>query len=143
MALDPNIVGTDGNDFLQATPGVNVIDGGAGDDEIVALDGSNTILFGVGSGMDSIDFAPERSYQYAGFVEEAQKALAILNTPDSDGNLPSGPVTDAYFGTIASKVLINSLDGVTIDDGEDVASILKGFKPIKKRETVAPRRWGP
>jgi Ca2+-binding RTX toxin-like protein len=132
MVLDPNIVGTDGNDFLQATPGINVIDGGAGNDEIVALDGSNTILFGVGSGMDSIDFAPQRSYQYAGFVEEAQKALAILNTPDSDGNLPSGPVTDAYFGTIASKVLISSLAGVTIADGESVASILRGFKPVTK-----------
>jgi Ca2+-binding RTX toxin-like protein len=44
MALDPNITGTDQDDYLVATPGTNVIDAGAGNDMIETVDGDNTIF---------------------------------------------------------------------------------------------------
>ena len=128
MALDPNIIGSDTNDYLVATPGTNVIDAGAGDDTIVTVDGDNTILENVGSGMDTISFAPARTYQYAGFLEEAQNALDAL-TGVTD------PVTDAYFGTLASSVLINCLP-------TDIKNVLKMFKPKGKGSDGAPPPLG-
>ena len=119
MALDPNITGTDQDDYLVATPGTNVIDAGAGDDMIETVDGDNTILFDAGSGLDTLTFAPARSYQYAGFLEEAQTALAALTGV-------TGPVTDEYFGTLAPGVLINTLPS-------DISDVLRQFKPGRKR----------
>ena len=116
MALDPNITGTDQDDYLVATPGTNVIDAGAGNDMIETVDGDNTILFDAGSGLDTLTFAPARSYQYAGLLEEAQTALAALTGV-------TGPVTDEYFGTLVPGVLVNTLPW-------DIRNVLRRFKPV-------------
>ena len=102
MALDPNITGTDQNDYLVATPGTNVIDAGAGDDMIETVDGDNTILFDVGSGLDTLTFAPVRSYQYAGFLEEARDGARRLDWRDCR-------LRTSILEHFAPGVLINTL----------------------------------
>ena len=76
MADVNDIVGSSGDDPLNAAPGANNIIGGAGNDTISVTDGVNTIQYQAGDGVDSIRFALPRTYQYARFLTEANKGLA-------------------------------------------------------------------
>ncbi len=93
MADVNDIVGSSGDDTLNAAPGANNIIGGAGNDTISVTDGVNTIQYQAGDGVDSIRFALPRTYQYARFLTEANKGLADFQA----------------FITTASTGLINAL----------------------------------
>ena len=70
------VTGTEQNDWLDGGDGVNEYQGGAGNDWINGANGENTIVFNLGDGIDTINYAPPRTYQFAGWLEEIERALA-------------------------------------------------------------------
>jgi Ca2+-binding RTX toxin-like protein len=75
-----DVIGTESDDVLYAQPGTNVIDAGLGADQISALDGTNTIQFETGDGVDTVIIAPPRPYQFADFRAAAAAALLELES---------------------------------------------------------------
>ena len=80
MADIKYLVGTDGDDNLGGGPGLNDYMGGPGNDSIDGTDGVNTIHFNLGDGVDTVLFAPPRTYQYADFLQAATQGLAQLES---------------------------------------------------------------
>lgn len=110
-------LGSDGMDWYVAADGENIIDAGLGDDYIDAVSGQNTIVYDLGDGVDTIVFAPPRTYQFSGFLEEVQRALA-----EDFGTLSgSDPYSNDYFSTIDSSLL----DRLP----PEIASVLRDLDP--------------
>jgi Ca2+-binding RTX toxin-like protein len=84
------------DDYLEPADGQNVITGGLGNDTIVGTSGQNTIVYNAGDGIDTVNFAAPRTYQFAGFLAAAQTALA-------SGAL-SGPYENSYFAGVDSDL---------------------------------------
>ena len=77
-------------DYMTPTPdadpldGVNTYDSTEADDAINGADGQNTIVYEIGDGVDSITFAAPRTYQFAGFLDEATAAMAAIEAEFGD-----------------------------------------------------------
>jgi Ca2+-binding RTX toxin-like protein len=106
------VTGTEYNDWLDGGDGDNTYEGGAGDDWINGASGDNTIVFNIGyidpvtgafvadegDGIDTISYAPPRTYQFAGWLEEIERALA------SD-DFSSATYGNTYFAGLNSSLL--------------------------------------
>ena len=93
------VTGTPGDDFLGPTAGVNNYTGGAGDDAIDGTDGVNTINFAAGDGVDTVNFAMPRTYQFADFLSAAQQALNDLSS------FSGSQYSNAYFASADTSLL--------------------------------------
>ena len=80
MATDLNMVGTDGDDVLGGGPGTNEFTGGLGSDVIDAAQGTNTIFYNPGDGVDTVCFSVPRTYQYADYLQASVSALNELDS---------------------------------------------------------------
>jgi len=108
------ILGTSGDDQLNAGAGLNDITAGLGNDTINAADGLNTINYAPGDGVDSVSFALPRTYQYAGFLTEAINALA------DPSSFSKSNYSNHYFAT-ANQSLIAALP-------YEISSTLSGMR---------------
>src|SRR5689334_11433048 len=80
MATDMTLVGTDGDDILTGGEGTDDITGGLGNDVIGAAEGTNTLHFNLGDGVDTVAFNVPRTYQYADYLAAATTALDELSS---------------------------------------------------------------
>jgi Ca2+-binding RTX toxin-like protein len=106
------VTGTEFNDWLDGGDGVNEYQGGLGDDWINGASGENTIVFNLGDGIDTISYAPPRDYQFAGWLEEIERALA------SD-DFSSATYGNTYFGGLDSSLLQR------LPSGTEMANVLQ------------------
>jgi hypothetical protein len=130
--------GTEYNDWLDGGDGDNTYEGGAGDDWINGASGENTIVFNIGyidpatntfvadegDGIDTISYAPPRSYQFAGWLEEIERALANeLALPPEE--LSGVTYSNEYFAALNSSLLQRLPEDFTTDtDMRDVLQAL-------------------
>ena len=112
MAIE-NVTGSEYNDMLDGGGGQNRYQGMAGDDWINGADGENTIIYNLGDGIDTISYAPPRSYQFAGFLEEVERALA-------QDSFATASYSNSYFSD-ASSALYDRLPAAVRD-------VLSGFR---------------
>jgi Ca2+-binding RTX toxin-like protein len=75
---DVTMVGGDGVDMLSGGTTSNEFTGGPGDDIIDASQGTNTINYSIGDGVDTVCFSVPRTYQYADYLTAATAALDEL-----------------------------------------------------------------
>ncbi|HXV07901.1 MAG TPA: putative Ig domain-containing protein [Burkholderiales bacterium] len=108
------VTGTDANDWLDGGEGENEYQGGQGDDWINGATGENTIVYNLGDGIDTISYAPPRSYQFAGWLEEIERALA------SD-DFSSATYGNTYFGSLDSSLLQR------LPSGTSMANVLQAL----------------
>ena len=97
MAIE-NMIGTEYNDWLDGGEGENRYEGDGGDDWINGTTGVNSIVYNLGDGVDTISYAPPRAYQFAGFLEEAQRAL------DNDLGPSVTGYSNSYFAQADSSL---------------------------------------
>jgi Ca2+-binding RTX toxin-like protein len=116
------------DDYLETVDGTNVVTGGPGNDYILATSGQNTIVYNVGDGIDTVNFAAPRSYQFAGFLAAAQSALS--------GGALSGPYQSSYFASVDSSLFTRLPSGIAttltaIQSGPvDGAAATKAFNDL-------------
>ncbi len=108
------VTGTEFNDWLDGGDGVNEYQGGKGDDWINGATGENTIVYNLGDGIDTISYAPPRSYQFAGWLEEIERALA-------NDDFSSATYGNAYFSSLDSSLLQR------LPSGTDMANALQAL----------------
>jgi Ca2+-binding RTX toxin-like protein len=121
--------GTEFSDFLDGGEGENWYEGGAGDDYIVGSSGQNTIVYNIGDGVDTIEYAPSRSYQFAGFLEEALRALNE-DLGGIEGEPSSGDYVNAYFTEVDPGLLARL--------PEEIRVTLEGFQTQTWNEDGTP-----
>jgi Ca2+-binding RTX toxin-like protein len=107
------VTGTDEYDWLDGGEGENEYQGGAGNDWINGASGENTIIYNLGDGIDTVSYAPPRSYQFAGWLEEIERALA------SD-DFATNAYSNTYFSSFDFSLLQrlpndNAIDGEMYD----------------------------
>ena len=119
------VTGTEGNDWLDGGDGSNQYEGDAGNDWINGASGDNVIVFNVGDGIDTISYAPPRSYQFAGWLEEIERALANDFPTDPDADLSTITYSNSYFAALNSSLLQRLPEDFTTDtDMRDVLQAL-------------------
>jgi Ca2+-binding RTX toxin-like protein len=118
-----NYVGTEGDDFGLGGPGENLINGGPGNDEIIGIEGVNTIQFAPGDGVDTVSYAPPRPYQFANFLAEATRALQELNS--------GAPYDNTYLRRLP-RTLISELP-------TEIASVLNQLRNPETVGSVDPQ----
>ena len=94
-----DIIGTSDVDNLAPLDGVNDIVGGGGNDNINATSGVNTIEYNSGDGVDAVQVALPRTFQYADFLTAAQAGLADLQ------NFAGAAYSNSYFATADSSLI--------------------------------------
>jgi len=112
------VTGTEYNDWLDGGDGDNEYQGGLGNDWINGAAGENTIVFNLGDGIDTISYAPPRSYQFAGWLEEIERALA------SD-DFSSATYSNGYFADLNSSLLQRLPEDPNIDT--DMLDVLRAL----------------
>ena len=130
-----NVIGSDHNDDLQGTHGVNVMRGGAGDDRLRAWDGDdileggegNDILEG-GNGADTFVFAPSANGTGVDQIWDFEDGIDLIDLSAyglsgfSDLTITTtGSVTRiSGFGDGDDEILVSSL--VTVDESDFIFS---------------------
>ena len=89
--------GSELGEEIRLGDGENEVYGNGGDDTIIASYGVNTIYYNANDGIDLIQFAAPREYQFFGFRAAAQMAL--------DAGIGTGSYTNSYFSSADSGLL--------------------------------------
>jgi len=111
---DVTMVGTDGVDMLSGGTTSNEFTGGLGDDIIDASQGTNTINYSVGDGVDTVCFSVPRTYQYADYLTASLAALDELNS---------------FSGTDYSNTFFRRTDSTLFTSlPSDIASVLNDLQ---------------
>ncbi len=118
-----NLTGSEMNDHLTGNNGVNIIKGGAGNDTIIGMDGSDRYLFGNGWGVDTVtDSSGYDVFDFSAVTE------------DLTANLTSTALTIGYGSNLVTSTLseIENLIGGSGDDlfvfanGVQLSGVLNG-----------------
>jgi len=114
---DDVLVGGLGDDSLVAGSGNDVLDGGAGNDQLNSGDGNDTVVFGLASGIDTLD---------AGGVGAGDRVQLLAGVTPSNLLLERGGnhlifnivgTADRLIVTNFYSASINQFDAVTFSDG--------------------------
>lgn len=90
--------GGDGNDWIEGSPGVDIIYGGPGNDVIVGLEGENTIYGGDGHDLLFAAFVEEFNLSNAGSLIMGEEGNDVMIGSSNDDELHGGNGDDEVFG---------------------------------------------
>ena len=122
------LIGTYDGEELDGGDGENWYDGGPGRQIIHGENGENTIVYEVGDGIDTITFAAPRTYQFAGYLDAAQAALAAGSGghPYDYSNAYFSTANQDLFGRLPQDIRTTLYAMQSVDYGPDNGGLVAG-----------------